>query len=141
MKILLAYINTPEGHAAFERAVQESEFHSAELLIVSAVQFAPGENPSAVREQVELADAAGDELDQLAASARERGVQVRAVPLRLQRSEPIADAVVALADREGADLLVVGVRRRSPVGKAVLGSEAQDMLLQANCPVLAVKAD
>jgi nucleotide-binding universal stress UspA family protein len=44
-----------------------------------------------------------------------------------------------LADEVGATLAVIGVRRRSPVGKAVLGSRAQDVLLHLDCAVLAVK--
>jgi nucleotide-binding universal stress UspA family protein len=47
---------------------------------------------------------------------------------------------VEFANDEGIDLIVIGVRRRSPVGKLVLGSNAQDILLRADCPVLAVKA-
>jgi nucleotide-binding universal stress UspA family protein len=41
---------------------------------------------------------------------------------------------------EGRAALVIGMRARSPVGKVVLGSNAQDILLGASCPVLAVKA-
>jgi nucleotide-binding universal stress UspA family protein len=40
----------------------------------------------------------------------------------------------------GADLLVIGARRRSPVGKALLGSVAQTVILEAALPVLVVKA-
>ena len=45
------------------------------------------------------------------------------------------------AKEEDADLIVIGLRRRTPTGKFLLGSNAQEILLDADCPVLAVKAD
>ncbi|MFB6118484.1 universal stress protein [Halosegnis sp.] len=54
-----------------------------------------------------------------------------------QRSEQ----VVALAEEIDADLVVVGGRRRSPTGKAVFGSTAQQILLDAPCPVTFVRND
>ncbi len=42
---------------------------------------------------------------------------------------------------EDAGLLVIGLRKRTPTGKFLLGSNAQEILLDAPCPVLAVKAD
>jgi len=56
-------------------------------------------------------------------------------------AETAADAVLGVAREVGAELLVVGMHRRSPVGKALLGSNAQRILLNATCPVLAVRAD
>ncbi len=50
-----------------------------------------------------------------------------------------ADAALEAAKAHDADLIVVGLRRRSPVGKLVLGSMSQDILLGADCDVLAVK--
>jgi nucleotide-binding universal stress UspA family protein len=48
--------------------------------------------------------------------------------------------LVNVAEEVGADFLVIGLRRRTPVGKLILGSDAQRILLDATCPVLAVKA-
>ena len=53
--------------------------------------------------------------------------------------DDVGDAIVTLTDRLRPDLLVLGARRRSPVGKALLGSVAQTIILEANVPVLVVK--
>jgi nucleotide-binding universal stress UspA family protein len=51
-----------------------------------------------------------------------------------------ADEVLKAAESSSAEFIVIGLRRRSPVGKLLLGSNAQRVLLDAGCPVLAVKA-
>ncbi|WP_432766796.1 universal stress protein [Phycicoccus elongatus] len=57
----------------------------------------------------------------------------------VQRKDP-SDVLVDIAEETNAELIVIGLRRRTPVGKLILGSQAQRVLLDANCPVLAVKA-
>jgi nucleotide-binding universal stress UspA family protein len=60
---------------------------------------------------------------------------------QLVRGMDPADDLVNVANEVGAEFIVIGLRRRSPVGKLILGSNAQRVLLDAPCPVLAVKAD
>ena len=48
--------------------------------------------------------------------------------------------MLATAERHGATLVVIGLRRRTPTGKLIFGSDAQRILLEAPCPVLSVKA-
>ena len=56
------------------------------------------------------------------------------------RGHEAAEEVVEAADRVNASLIVIGLRRRTATGKLITGSQAQRILLDANCPVLAVKA-
>ena len=51
-----------------------------------------------------------------------------------------SEELVEIADRVKASLLVIGLRRRTATGKLITGSQAQRILLDAHCPVLAVKA-
>ena len=54
-------------------------------------------------------------------------------------SDP-ADVILDTAREHGAELIVLGIRRRSPVGKIIMASTAQRVLLESPCPVLCVKA-
>jgi nucleotide-binding universal stress UspA family protein len=59
--------------------------------------------------------------------------------VRQEVGRDVADQVLDVADELSARLVVVGLRHRSPVGKLLMGSVAQRILLTAECPVLAVK--
>src|SRR5205085_2918528 len=78
------------------------------------------------------------ELDELRTLLEEQGLEheVRRLVLGLEPAEDL----IAVAEEVSADMIVIGLRRRSPVGKLILGSNAQRILLDAPCPVLAVKA-
>ena len=78
------------------------------------------------------------QLEEVRSTLREAGVEheVR----QLVRGLDPADDLVNVANELEADIIVIGLRRRSPVGKLILGSNAQRVLLDAPCPVLAVKA-
>jgi nucleotide-binding universal stress UspA family protein len=51
------------------------------------------------------------------------------------------EVVVDLAEELDADLVVVGGRKRSPAGKAVFGSTAQEIMLESPCPVTFVRGE
>jgi len=58
----------------------------------------------------------------------------------LVRGNDPAEDILAIVEETSAELVVIGLRRRSPVGKLIMGSNSQRILLDASCPVLAVKA-
>jgi nucleotide-binding universal stress UspA family protein len=60
---------------------------------------------------------------------------------QLVRGKEPSEDLIAVADEVSADFIVIGLRRRTPVGKLILGSNAQRILLDASCPVMAVKAE
>lgn len=130
--IVVGYIDTPEGAAAGDRAILEAKHRGAVLVIVNSQRGGSSLDRDAVL-------ALESEVEGLAQRARDEGVEVKIRQL-VRDADPASD-LIAVADEEDADLIVIGLRRRSPVGKLILGSNAQSVLLEAPCPVLAVKAD
>lgn len=127
--IVVGYVPTPVGEAALQRGIEEARLRGLPLIVVNA------SGGDTVTGDAALADEGqGDRLGKLLAEA---GVDydVRQ-PLR---ADP-AEELVRLARTEHAALVVLGLRRRTPVGKLIMGSTAQRVLLEAECPVLAVKA-
>jgi hypothetical protein len=130
--LVVGYIDTPEGAAAVERAMVEAKHRGAPLVIVNSQRGGAGLD----RDASLALDA---EVEAVAQRARAQGLDVRVRQL-VRDADPAAD-LISVAIEEDADLIVIGLRRRSPVGKLILGSNAQSVLLDAPCPVLAVKAD
>ena len=117
--IVVGYSSRPEGQAALKRALSEARLRGAALVVVNI-------SPEP--------DTAG-----LAAELATSGVtsEIR-TPADVNDS---AEELIRTAEMTDADFIVIGLRRRSPVGKLLLGSNAQRVLLDAACPVLAVKAE
>ena len=130
--IVVGYVPKPEGRAALRRAAEEAQLRAARLVVVNSHRGGREfDRDDAVDTEADLSDIRR-ELD-------EAGVdhEIRT----LERGMDPADDLVNVANEVSAEFIVIGLRRRTPVGKLILGSNAQRILLDAQCPVLAVKAE
>lgn len=130
--IVVGYVPKPEGEAALEKAITEAKLRGARLVVVNSHRggndYDPGTSSQA-------------EADLEAVKAK---LEASGLPYDLRQPvrgfEPSED-LISIAEASGADLIVIGLRRRTPVGKLILGSNAQRILLDAHCPVMAVKSE
>ena len=129
MTIVVGFVPTKEGRAALARAAEEARSRTSRLVVINSNRGS--------REDDETAREAEAELDRLSAELTRDGVEVEVRQL-VRGNEPAED-LIAVANETDADLIVIGLRRRTPVGKLILGSNAQRILLDAPCAVLAVK--
>ena len=128
MNVIVGYRPTPEGQAALDRAVEEARRAGARLLVINSA-----EEPTGAPEPIS-AERGVDALSQRL-TADGIGYDIR----QLDVNDDPAESILSCVADPAADLIVIGLRRRTPVGKLIFGSVAQQVLLEAECPVLAVK--
>lgn len=129
MTVAVAHSETARGKAALHAAAQEALVRGdslAVLRIIPGVDDPIGEDP-------ELKAQIAAELNDYSGLSWE----LRSGP----EGYDTAESLLELADGAGANLLVLGSRRRRPVGKLILGSVVQRVLLESTIPVLVVKAN
>ena len=128
--VLVGYLPSPEGRAALARGIAEADLRGTRLVVVNATR---GDA------LVDARFVQGDAREDLAAELARAPVPTEL--RQLSDGRDIAEQLEAVALETGADLIVIGLRRRSPVGKLILGSAASRILLSVSIPVLAVKAE
>jgi nucleotide-binding universal stress UspA family protein len=122
MTVGLGYLPTPEGRAALGHAIRECTVRADDLVVVVSADTAGTPDWDA-------------DLELARASLGRNKISVRT----LSGEHDAGAELVDLSFEDDIDLLVIGLRRRSPVGKLVMGSTSQRVLLDARCPVTAVK--
>ena len=129
MTVLVGYVPTPEGEAAFAAALEEAQRRDERLVLLNSPR-------SGAPVSADVApDAAVQDM-----SARAAAVSVELEVRQAAHAGEVADEVLRVAQETDASVIVIGLRKRSPVGKLLMGSSAQRILLDADRPVLAVKS-
>ena len=129
MTVAVAYSDTPRGEAALKAAAEEATLRGQDLAVLNIIAGVDevDHNDPAVEKHV---------ADVLA------GVTGLTWQLHTAPEEyDTAEALLEQADEVNATLLVMGSRKRRPIGKLILGSVVQRVLLESHIPVLVVKAE
>ncbi|HAJ13064.1 MAG: universal stress protein [Hydrogenophaga sp.] len=128
MTILVAYVARPEGQAALDKGIEIATRRNERLVVVNA---GPGGRDESIVDGYE-GERVAERLSQLPIEAEFK---------HFVRGKSTIEEIEELVDQLQVSVLVIGLRKRSPVGKLLLGSMAQEILLNVSCPVLAVKAN
>ncbi|WP_168581701.1 universal stress protein [Gephyromycinifex aptenodytis] len=131
MAVVVGYVPTREGRAALEHAARECTRRNTRLVVVNSAKVERNPARDETRKFEESLEQIRRVLDQAGISHEER--------VLAHGNEPAED-LIEVAEELDAECIVIGLRRRTPIGKLFLGSNAQRILLEAGCPVIAVKA-
>ncbi|KRF29425.1 universal stress protein [Nocardioides sp. Soil805] len=127
MAVVIGFIPDEYGEAALAYGLGEAQRRHTGVVIVNSTK-----GDALVDRRYLGEDDKVTLEEQLAASGVEH-------ELRQTTGKDIADEILAVAKEVIADVIVIGIRHRTPVGKVIMGSVAQRVIIDATCPVIAVK--
>jgi nucleotide-binding universal stress UspA family protein len=130
MKILVGFDSSNVSREAITVAKQHADAFNAEIIIAQSMVG----GPEVPRKDFEIAE---NNLEFEKTQLLDRNVACQSI-LSVRGLEAGED-LVQLAEEYQADEIIIGVRRRSKVGKLLFGSTAQYVILNAPCPVVSVK--
>ena len=129
MTILVAYVPRPEGQAALDKGMEIAKRRQERLVVVNA-------SPGGSQEDASKADV--QDVERVEALLADSGLDAEFK--QFVRGKSAVTEIEEMVESLHVSLLIIGLRKRTAVGKLILGSVAQDLLLSVSCPVLAVKA-
>ncbi len=129
MTVVIGYVPNQYGEAALHLGLQEAAARKLRVVVVNASRGDAYVDKKFVNEQ-DLTD-----LDERLTAAGVDHKVHQAVGV------DVGDEIVRVAEQNHAELVVIGIRPRSPVGKVLMGSVAQTVIMDAPCPVLTVRPD
>ena len=129
MSIVVGFSATAPGRAALTTAINEAKLRELPLVVINSSRGDAYADPSfAQQADWDWVQTTLDEAD-VAYSVRQE-----------LRGREAHEEILDVIEETGAQLCVIGLRKRSHVGKMLLGSNAHHILMESPCPVLSVRA-
>lgn len=130
MKIMVGYDRSKVAKEALELAKKHAKAFDAKVYVVRSL---------AQSREMKLEDIqeAEQELEKIRRSFRDEGLECKTEAI-VSTISPGED-LVQFTEKKEIDEIIIGVKKRSKVGKLLFGSNAQYIILMAPCPVVAVK--
>ena len=129
MTLVIGYVPNQYGDAALTLALQEARERHHDIVVVNASRGEAYIDKRFVSEA---------DLGDLEARLQTAGVEFR---IHQTVGVDVGAEIVRVAEESHAELIVIGIRPRSAVGKVLMGSVAQTVITEAPCPVLTVRPD
>ncbi len=134
-KILVAFDGSPGALKAFDFATDLAAAFRSELLVVAVIRLP---EPTTTLELGAVLDSMKEQYEKDFATLRARLGEGPTLRTRVEVGHP-AEHVVAVAEREGVDLIVMGRRGHTAIARWMLGSVSERVLRYAHCPVTVIK--
>jgi len=127
MPVVIGFIPDQYGEAALAAGLEEAQRRGTGVVVVNSTK---GDA------LVDARYVGAEGMVTLGERLAESGIDHE---IRQTMGRDVADEILAVAKDVVADAIVIGIRHRSPVGKLIMGSVAQRVIIDAACPVIAVK--
>jgi nucleotide-binding universal stress UspA family protein len=130
MQILIGYRGTNVGQELLELAVRHAKAFDAKIHLVTSLSGGEKTTKMMIAE-------AEENLAEAAKFLEQQGIEYDTH--LLIRNKTAGEDIVAFAEENGCDEIIIGVKSRSKIGKILFGKTAQHVILKAHCPVISVK--
>ena len=131
MKVLVGYNGSEAAKRALELAREHAKTYDAVVYVMTSMEGGSGERPRDIAQ-------AEDNLEYAMAFMAEAGIPCESS--QLARGMSPGEDLVRWAQENEIDHIFLGIEKLSRLGKLLLGSTAQHIILKAHCPVTTVKA-
>ena len=130
MSVVVAYQSSNIGRLALQEAAKEARLRQTGLVIVHV--------PEGV--DIDIVQAQTKKMrGEITSALNDVNMLDIDWTLQVETGADVAETVLDQVEDAEVELLVIGARRRSPVGKMLLGSVTQTIILRADVPVLVVQ--